>query len=222
MRWWQFNHKLIFPPYRLTCSRVNWPHKGHFISYYSPAEIIRVMRNGTFFVTAPGQTGGAAPRRGDGRISCTGLAEQSRGMWRQSKDGTKETEKRRRRWGTRDIITARGMCHHPQGLLLIASLTRLWDVLVGYWIWIQLCRLGGAGISARQTTARFDVDLLSLLPATAACFPLEVPPPHPPPYQKWPGCDGLASCECQTALWLFNEAIRRREPPPPLPPVLLK
>lgn len=57
----------------------------------------------------------------------------------------------------REIITEKGM-FYPQGLLLIASLMSLWDMLVGYWIWIQLCRLRGVGISAHQTTAQFDMD----------------------------------------------------------------
>ncbi len=118
--------------------------------------------------------------------------------------------------GVREIIIGRGMCY-PQGLLLIASLMSLWDVLVGYWIWIQLCRLRGVGISAHQTTAQFDMDFFSLPPSHCSLPPLEVSP-----HQKWPSCDGLASCECQTALWLFNEAIRQREPPLPLPLLVLK
>lgn len=36
----------------------------------------------------------------------------------------------------------------------------------------------------------------------------------PAPYQKWPSCDGLASSECQTALWYFNEAMELRKLPP--------
>lgn len=73
----------------------------------------------------------------------------------------------------REIIIGREMCY-PQGLLLIASLMSLWDVLVGYWIWIQLCRLRGVGISAQQTTAQFDTGFFffpPFLPALAACLP---------------------------------------------------
>lgn len=95
----------------------------------------------------------------------------------------------------------------------------LWDVLVDYWIWIQLCRLRGVGISAHQTTAQFDMDcfFFPFLPAIAAFLPQRFPP-----YQKWPSYDGLASCECQTALWLFNEAIRHREPQLLQPLLVLK
>lgn len=69
------------------------------------------------------------------------------------------------------------MCY-PQGVLLIASLMSLWDVLVGYWIWIQLCRLRGVGILAHQMTAQFDMDFFFFLPllAIAACLPQRFPP----------------------------------------------
>lgn len=72
------------------------------------------------------------------------------------------------------------MCY-PQGLLLIASLMSLRDVFVVDWIWIQLCRLGGVGISAQQTTAQFDMDFsffffLSFLPDIATCLPGRTPP----------------------------------------------
>lgn len=59
------------------------------------------------------------------------------------------------------------MCY-PQGLLLIASLMSLRDVLVVDWIWMQLCRLRGVGIPAQQTTAQFDMDFsffFSFLPS---------------------------------------------------------
>lgn len=119
--------------------------------------------------------------------------------------------------GMREIITERRMCY-PQGLLLIASLTRLWDVLVGYWMWIQLCRLRGVGILAQQTTAQFDINFsffffltINFLLSTKSVFS---PRGFPAPYQKWPSCDGLASSECQTALWYFNEAMELRKLPP--------
>lgn len=89
------------------------------------------------------------------------------------------------------------MCY-PQGLLLIASLMSLWDVLVGYWIWIQLSRLRGVGISAQQTTAQFDMDFFFFFSPSSQ--PLQLASPTPlevSPHQKWPSCDGLASCECQ-------------------------
>ena len=105
--------------------------------------------------------------------------------------------------GVREIIIERGMCY-PQGLLLIASLMSLWDVLAGYWMWIQLFRLRGVGISAHQTTARFDMNIFSkpLQPPS----PLEGPP-STPPHQKWPGCDGLASCVCVKLL--YGSLMRR-------------
>lgn len=138
--------------------------------------------------------------------------------WQASRDILREA-KTEREGGVREIITSRGMCY-PHGLLLIASLMSLWDVLVGCWIWIQLCRLRGVGILAHQTTAQFDMHFFfSYPPSPRHCslLPLEVSP-----HQKWPSCDGLASCVCQTALWLFNEAIRQREPPLPLPLLVLK
>lgn len=85
--------------------------------------------------------------------------------------------------GMREIITERRMCY-PQGLLLIASLTRLWDVLVGYWMWIQLCRLRGVGILAQQTTAQFDINFsffffltINFLLSGSRFSPPEVSPP---------------------------------------------
>lgn len=124
--------------------------------------------------------------------------------------GQNEREEEEEEGGVSEIIIGREMCY-PQGLLLIASLMSLWDVLVVYWICIQLCRLRGVGISAQQTTAQFDMDfffLYSFLSALTACFPLEVqhpppPPPPPPPIKKSPSCDGLASCECQNCFVAF-------------------
>lgn len=79
-------------------------------------------------------------------------------------------------------------------------------MLADSWMWTQLCRLGGVGISAHQATAHFDMDFSSQ--------PLQLGSPQRlARYQKWPSRDGLASCECQTALWLCNEAIRQSEPP---------
>lgn len=87
----------------------------------------------------------------------------------------KEKERRRRRRrGLREIIIGRGMCY-PQGLLLIASLMVSWDVLVGYWIWIQLCRLRGVGILAHQTTAQFDMNFFFPLPSSQ---PLQLASPR--------------------------------------------
>lgn len=97
--------------------------------------------------------------------------------------------------GVREIITGREM-RYPQGLLLIASLMSLWDVLVGYWIWIQLCRLRGVGISAQQTTARFDMDFFFFSSPSSRTLQLAFPRGFRH-HQKWPSCDGLASCECQ-------------------------
>lgn len=57
------------------------------------------------------------------------------------------------------------MCY-PQGLLLIASLMSLWDVLAIYWICIQHCCLRGVGISAQQMTAQFDMDFFPLTPSS--------------------------------------------------------
>lgn len=70
----------------------------------------------------------------------------------------------------------REMCY-PQGLLLIASLMSLRDVFFTDWIWIQLCHLGGASISAQQTTAQFDVPcFFFLFLSFAACFLERTPP----------------------------------------------
>lgn len=71
------------------------------------------------------------------------------------------------------------MCN-PQGLLLIASLMSLWDVLVGYWIWIQLCRLGGVGISAHQTTAQFDMGFFFIISPSSQPLQLASPGGFPP------------------------------------------
>lgn len=120
----------------------------------------------------------------------------------------------------REIIIGREI-RYPQGLLLIASLMSLWDVLVGYWIWIQLCRLRGVGISAQQTTARFDMGFFfspPLPPGPCSLLPLEVSATIR---------SGLAVMDwhpvsVKTALWLFNEAIRQREPPLTLLLLVLK
>lgn len=98
-----------------------------------------------------------------------GFFAEAKTKKKRNKKGEEEEEE----GGVREIIIGREM-RYPQGLLLIASLMSLWDVLVGYWIWIQLCRLRGVGISAQQTTARFDMDFfffLPFLPDPAACFP---------------------------------------------------
>lgn len=87
---------------------------------------------------------------------------------------------------------------YPQGLLLIASLMSLRDVFVVDWIWIQLCRLGGVGISAQQTTAQFDMDFSFFFFFFPSFQTSPLASPGGPPRQKWPGCDGLASSECQT------------------------
>lgn len=102
-------------------------------------------------------------------------------------------------------------------------------MLVGDWIWIQLCRLGSVGISAGQTTARFDVGffffffalpphlLLSLLLLTPPPNPLPPRTPQlaspPPPLEvsttvrSGPAVMDWHPVSVKTALWLFNEAI---------------
>lgn len=100
-------------------------------------------------------------------------------------------------------------------------------MLVGDWIWIQLCRLGGVGISARQTTARFDVGFLFLF-FRSPSPPPPPPPPHSPPplflpdpaaclpsnpleasatVRSGPAVMDWHPVSVKTALWLFNEAI---------------
>ena len=55
------------------------------------------------------------------------------------------------------------------------------------------------------------------LQATAASFPPRGSPLHPPASEvAWLWWIGIL-CVCQTALWLFNEAIRQTEPPLPQP-----
>lgn len=66
------------------------------------------------------------------------------------------SKRKRGREGGREIIIGRKM-YYPRGLLLIASLVSLRDMFVVDWMWIQLCRLRGVGISAQQTTAQFDI-----------------------------------------------------------------
>lgn len=97
------------------------------------------------------------------------------------------------------------MCY-PQGLLLIASLMSLRDVFVVHWIWMQLCRLGGVGISAQQTTAQFDMDFsfffFSFLPSRHR----HLPPREDPPVRSGPAVMDWPPPSVKPALWLFNEA----------------
>lgn len=128
----------------------------------------------------------------------------SREIFKRGKEGTEEERR------VREIITGREMCY-PRGLLLIASLMSLWDVLVGCWIWIQLCRLRSVRILAQQTTAQFDMDFFFSIPDIATCVPQRFSPIR----------SGLAVMDwhplsVKTALWLFNEAIWQRKPPLPL------
>lgn len=89
------------------------------------------------------------------------------------------SERKRGREGGREIIIERKMCH-PRGLLLIASLMSLRDMFLIDWMWIQLRRLGGVGISAQQTTAQFDMSFsflfnFSFLPDIATWLPGRTP-----------------------------------------------
>lgn len=101
------------------------------------------------------------------------------------------------------------MCS-PRGLLLIASLMSLRDAFGADWIWIQLRRLRGVGISAQQTTARFDMCFFfsSFLPSKHRNLL-----PREPPLS--PSRSGLAVMDwhplsVKPALWLFNEAAWQR------------
>lgn len=99
------------------------------------------------------------------------------------------------------------MCY-PRGLLLIASLMSLRDVFGADWLRIQLCRLGGVGISAQQTTAQFDVCFFFFFPPFETS---KLASPRTPP----PSRSGLAVMDwhplsVKPALWLFNEAAWQR------------
>lgn len=135
-------------------------------------------------------------------LHCERAGEQaSRGIFAEAKTKKKKKTRKEREeeeeeeGGVGEIIIGREI-RYPQGLLLIASLMSLWDVLVGDWIWIQLCRLRGVGISAHQTTARFDMDFFFSPSPSSRTLQLASPRGFRH-HQKWPSCDGLASCECQ-------------------------
>lgn len=107
------------------------------------------------------------------------------------------------RKGGREIIIGREMCY-PQGLLLIASLMSLRDVFVVGWIWMQLCRLRGVGISAQQTTAQFDMVFLFFFFPSFQTSSL-ASPGGPPPVRGGPAVMDWRPPSVKPALWLFNE-----------------
>lgn len=187
-----------------------------FYFFYFPAEVIRVIGNIAVRQQQATQLclGRQPPLHwNDSWIVSTGLARKQRNFKRR-KDKTKTKEgvgEGNNHWERNVLSTgAPANCLAHEFVGRVSRLLDLDPALPPQGCW----HLSSPDDSSVWHGLFF---FFPFLPAIAAFLPQRFPP-----YQKWPSYDGLASCECQTALWLFNEAIRHREPQLLLPLLVLK